>query len=370
VKKIVILYSNVGGGHRSAAQAIQKAFSEYFPNDFLVEMINAIGFLPPPFKYSEQTYDAAINQARWAHVLTYQAFGLKWLIDGFAAFTSLIFAHPEDRFFAEHPADLYLSCQPHFNLFMPQAIKRLGIKAKYAHVVTDLFDCSAFHFEPLTDLCCVPTENAFASAQKYGLANVVLTGQPVEADFVARAAKRQATRARLGLDADTTTILLMAGGNGLDALGDIGLALLQSDLSIQLIAFCGHNKHSFQILNAFVGNKKAVVLEFSQEIPELMGAADIIVTKAGPGTIAEACIAGLPLVLFDAIPGQEEANVQYVLSEGLGAWCSTPSAVLAQLRIWLTQPNEWAASQDRALAQAKPNSVQVIASAMVKLSLL
>jgi 1,2-diacylglycerol 3-beta-galactosyltransferase len=71
---------------------------------------------------------------------------------------------------------------------------------------------------------------------------------------------------------------------------------------------------------------------FVDNMPELMAAADLLVTKAGPGAISEAFVAGLPLIIFDYIPGQESGNVAYVQSHGAGLYAPTAQAVAGLVR--------------------------------------
>jgi len=68
----------------------------------------------------------------------------------------------------------------------------------------------------------------------------------------------------------------------------------------------------------------AFIYGFTREMPDFMRASDVIVTKAGPGTIAEALNAELPIILYDKLPGQEDGNVDYVLSEGLASGLRSP----------------------------------------------
>ena len=77
---------------------------------------------------------------------------------------------------------------------------------------------------------------------------------------------------------------------------------------------------------------------FVREMPEFMRAADILVTKAGPGTISEAFIAGLPMILYSRMPGQEDGNVTYVVEKGAGVWAPEADLVVDTLRSWLEQP--------------------------------
>jgi len=92
-----------------------------------------------------------------------------------------------------------------------------------------------------------------------------------------------------------------------------------------------------------------------------MAAADILVTKAGPGTISEAFIAGLPIVLYSKMPGQEDGNVTYVVDEGAGSWAPEPREAAGVIARWVLDPaeRERVAAASRALA--RPSASREIA---------
>jgi 1,2-diacylglycerol 3-beta-galactosyltransferase len=108
------------------------------------------------------------------------------------------------------------------------------------------------------------------------------------------------------------------------------------------------------------------VYGFVQEMPEFMHAADILVTKAGPGTISEALIAGLPMVLYSRLPGQEDGNVTFVEKEGAGVWAPRPEDIVATLQKWLEKPElrQQAVQACRRLAQ--PQAARQIAKILVE----
>ena len=81
------------------------------------------------------------------------------------------------------------------------------------------------------------------------------------------------------------------------------------------------------------------VLGFVENMPVWMSAADCLVTKAGPGTIAEALACGLPMVLSDFVPGQEEGNVGYVQDHGVGVFSADPAEIARVVLDWLRAGN-------------------------------
>jgi 1,2-diacylglycerol 3-beta-galactosyltransferase len=93
-----------------------------------------------------------------------------------------------------------------------------------------------------------------------------------------------------------------------------------------------------------------------------MAGSDILVTKAGPSTISEACIAGLPMILYDAIPGQEEGNVDFVVDNEIGVFAPDPRQLTRVVSQWLAEGAESMAHRaDRARSMARPDAVWQIA---------
>jgi len=102
---------------------------------------------------------------------------------------------------------------------------------------------------------------------------------------------------------------------------------------------------------------------------EWMGACDCIVTKAGPGTIAEALICGLPILLNGFIPCQEEGNIPYVQNARVGTFKSAPKDVAETLKLWFSPDfeGELAAMAERARDIAKPQATYDISRSLVEL---
>ena len=104
----------------------------------------------------------------------------------------------------------------------------------------------------------------------------------------------------------------------------------------------------FKLLNYFtvqcfhrvkVKAQLGIRIAFTDQIPLLMRAADVLLTKAGPSTIAEAVTSRLPLLLYDYLPGQETGNKDFVVNHGLGSFAPTVPKALATLSLWLHHPD-------------------------------
>ncbi len=364
-----LLYSDTGGGHRTAADSIHQAFVTLNGKLHLVETINAIGYLPRPFNHSESTYRLAINRARWLHYLNYIALDDVQRMRTVGTLLSRLDGERLHALFRDHPADVYVSCQPHFNPFVPQAMRLWAPRSRYAHVVTDLSHIHSFHVTPLADIITTPTEEARNELIARGVppGRVITTGQPVIPSLESRVQRGACSRAERGLRDDLPVVLLLGGGEGAGLLDKTARAIVRADLPLQLVVICGRNQALRQALSKAIAGPTVHVLGFVDEVPEWMGASDVLITKAGSTTLAEGFVAGLPIIIFDALPGQEEGPRDYAVSHGAATWCPTPASVVAQLQQWLSDPDALARVKRASKALARPHAALAIARALLSL---
>ncbi len=127
-----------------------------------------------------------------------------------------------------------------------------------------------------------------------------------------------AARRELALDPDARVVLLMGGGSGIGGLAAQAEALLDLDQAPVVVALAGRNAAALAGLQAvatrFPG--RLMPMGFTDQIPTLMRAADLVVTKPGGLSTSECLALGLPMILSAPIPGQEERNADYLLEEG------------------------------------------------------
>src|SRR5690606_34969262 len=173
---------------------------------------------------------------------------------------------------------------------------------------------------------------------------------------------KPAAREKLGWEADKPAVLLVGGGDGMGPVYHIAREMNRRGLDIQLHIIAGRNRLLQRRLEALDWNQPTRVYPFVVNMPELMAAADILVTKAGPATICEACIAGLPIVLSGAVPGQEDGNVTYVVENGAGVYAPGPVRVADTLAAWVAEgPAALAERAANAKALGRPNAAAEIA---------
>jgi 1,2-diacylglycerol 3-beta-galactosyltransferase len=239
----------------------------------------------------------------------------------------------------EHPADVVVCV--HSVLVRPsmQALMAKEDRPPFITVVTDLVSTHMFWYDRRTERCLVPTQPAYDRGLDSGLSpeQLRVTGLPVHPNFAKALTDRATARKALGWDPNLPAILLIGGGDGMGPLYKTARAINAKRLGCQVAVVAGRNKELKAKLEGAHWNQLTHVYPFVTDMPRLMAAADILVTKAGPATISEACIAGLPMILYDAIPGQETGNVQYVVENGAGVFAPDSYAVADAAASWMRE---------------------------------
>ena len=250
----------------------------------------------------------------------------------------------------------------------------LGADVPLVTVITDWIDFHrAWTDRRVTCVIC-PSEAARELCRRRGVPDEQLrcgTGLPIHPRF-AQAIRRYPTRAparrSLGLRPHARTVLLVGGGDGTEPLRRYARALAASPLDLQVLAVCGRNEPLARRIRA--DNHDGVhVYGFVGNMPELMLASDLLITRAGPGMIAEGLACGCPLLLTGRLPGQEEANVDEVLRRQLGWFTPRPRQLVAAVTRWYGKPEaERRADQARARAAGNPERAFEIAEELAGLA--
>ncbi len=365
MKRVLIIFSDTGGGHRAAAEAIRDALLARHPDEVSIEMVDAFRqFSPRPYKYAPEMYPWIVNRSKTAWLVGYRLSDTR---GSSRFFSRTMYASLEKglrRMFEQHPADLVVSV--HSMLTRPCLFSLLQFEERppFMVVVTDLVTTHHFWYDKKVDRCLVPTQPAFERGLKAGLRpdQMRVTGLPVHAQFAARLTDKASARAELGWDAHLPTILLVGGGEGMGPLYKTARALNDRRLRCQLVVIAGRNQKLKANLEAVQWNQPTHIYPFVTNMPVLMAAADILVSKAGPATISEACIAGLPVILYDAIPGQETGNVEYVVNNGAGLFAPSAEEVGQAVSEWLAEgPPGLQRRSENARRLGRPDAVWDIA---------
>lgn len=358
---IVFYFSDTGGGHRSAAEAIIEAINIEYKDQATTEMVDFFkNHAPRPFNRAAEMYPYMVKAPRlWGasfhatdgrarvRVLT----TTMWPIARQAA-RSLVHSHP---------ADLIVTVHPFANSF---ALRALGKeRPPFINVVTDMVTTHALWYDNRADLILVPTETARRRAIKYNMSpeKVQVVGLPVADRYCQPIGSKAPLREKLGWPLDKPIILLVGGGEGMGPLAKAAQAIDASGLDVGLVIVCGRNQRLKETLELHKWENPALIYGFTRDMPDFMRASDFIVTKAGPGTIAEALNAELPIILYAKLPGQEDGNVTFVEEEGAGVWAPHPQDVVRTLTRWISRPAERQKIVENCRHAGKPDAARTIA---------
>ena len=371
-KRILILMSDTGGGHRASAEAIAEALAHLYGEKISVSIVDAWRRCAPwPLNQIPDAYSWLVSDGLWLwNALWRTDDQTLWpqFISG--ALTPVVRRSVVKLFRAEAP-DMVVTVHPIVN-HIPLRVLRHTLKTDlpYVTVVTDMVTAHPAWFCSLADYWLVPTESARQRALRYGMppCRVEVTGQPVGLGFATSVGEKCYLRGKLGLDRNRPTVLVVGGGEGMGPVYQTARAIAIEVPNAQLIVVSGRNAGLKQKLDKTSWEIPTQIYGFVTHMAELMGASDVLVTKAGPGTLSEAFIAKLPVIISGFIPGQEEGNVRYVLEHQAGAYAPTPGEITRLIREWL-QPDSANLKRMaiKAAELARPDAALVIAQRLHQL---
>ncbi len=320
-KKIIILYSTAGMGHKKAALAIYDAFQKRNA-EVSVEVIDILEYASNTYKHLYLNfYVFMMSRAKWLWAFLYHFSDIP-LVDimtrkvrGVLDFRGMSAVGP--MLAEKKPAAIIAT---HFFLPSVAAIlkKYDDLNAKMYTLITD-YGPHSYWLSDYVDEFFVGSEPAARNLEKRGVpANkITATGISTSADFT-REFDKDALRKVHGVDRDKKTVFLMSGGFGVGPIEKMLLSLNSCSADIQVIAVCGHNKTVYEDMEHLQEKLKypLVLFGLTDKVAELMAISDLMITKAGGISVTEALNARLPMILFGSIPGQETWNEEFLISNG------------------------------------------------------
>jgi len=327
MKRVHVVFHDGGGGHRNAAVALQTVISQQ-QRDWQVELIqfqDLTDRLDVLRKLTgiriQQQYNIMLQKG-WTLGSTQLLRVLQLSIRIFhRRLVNLL-----EKFWREKPADLLISVIPHFNRQICESWTKVYSGRPFVTIITDLADFPPrFWIEPVKDQFVIAgTEKAVEQARALGHddAHIFLTsGMILRPDFyVQDNSDLVALRREMGLREGLTTAIVLFGGHGSKVMYDITEKLDVARLPLQLILICGRNEELAGKLRTRQWKLPVHVIGFTKEVHRLMRAADFLIGKPGPGSIAEAMVRHLPVLIECnawTLP-QERYNAEWVKEKGVG----------------------------------------------------
>jgi UDP-N-acetylglucosamine:LPS N-acetylglucosamine transferase len=339
------LYFQAGGGHRSAALALQSVLASQHP-EWEVRLVDAQQVLDPidilrkvTGIRTEDIYNKMLAKG-WTLKSEYLLPVLHGLIR---------VLHPQQvkmfrNFWAQRRPDLVVSLIPNLNRSLFESLQAVHPGVPYITILTDLADYPPhFWIEKQAQYFICGTPRAVEQARELGhpperiflTSGMILRPLFYEAAPVDIAAERR----RLGLDPDLPTALIMFGGDGSAKMKTIAKRLGRCGLDLQMIFICGKNAKLRAKLERLETRNLKFVEGFTSQVPYYMRLADFFIGKAGPGSISEAIHMGLPVIVERnawTLP-QEVFNTHWVAEQGVGVALKNFRNIVPVVRGMLTE---------------------------------
>ena len=362
-KRIAILTLSVGSGHMRASSVIESVLRD--GDDGLdVRIIDAL--------------DMAKGWFEWAYVHPYW-----WMLRHAPGTWRRLFELRErQRHRATAPHWVFrrgcIKVLEHFQSFAPELViateigaveiaalgKREGwFQAPILAVLTDLHAEPPW-VQPEVDFYCVGSAEARDQLIRWGAApqRILVCGIPIDPGFSFNFDRIELLRS-LGLVSRRPVVLVMGGGMGPAPLDEIVESLERCDLPLQVIAIAGHNRAMRRRLEKLSGRLALKLHPFgwTSRVPEMMAAADLLITKPGGVTVAEAMAVGVPLLLTEPIPGPEERHLRYLVERGAAIHAPAVGELPAIVSALLTSPAKRARIVKQQRELARPGAAHAIA---------
>lgn len=364
--KILIVSASVGDGHTQAALAIKAALENRQPaavkvvdfmageNSYLNTLVKEaylklIDIFPDMY---DLLYRFSQMPLPGSKVQSLMSIAMK------RSMLKLINAYRPDAVICTHPfpcgAAAYLKRTHQINLPLMGVITDYAIHRFWCYQETDLY------------FVATPELRHQLAGQGIALSRIHASGIPVAPQFshTLNQAHQAAFRQALGFSGHQPVLLVMGGGLGLGDLAEAVLAIDALPLPFNLVVVAGRNAALRRSLAAkargFAHPTK--VLGYTRHIPELMSAADLLITKPGALTISEALARRLPQLLYQAIPGQEEENAAYVTKNGAALWSPSCQDLAVTVYELLTHPERLNQMRKMAALLGRPAASEAIAA--------
>jgi 1,2-diacylglycerol 3-beta-galactosyltransferase len=377
VSRLLFLIADTGGGHRAAATAVERQLAETAPGAFEITILDPFSVAPQRvIADTAGLYGPITRHARWLWGGLYHATNNRPAVKLLEKTVLRSVTAGIAGVIRSLDPDCVVSFHPLLNHVSVRAVRERGRKVPVITVITDLVDIHASWLSPDVDAVVVPSPGGFERCRRgripasrchdFGLAvDRRFTDLPSDRAGIA------ALRRTLGLHPDRFVALVCGGADGSGGIVRNARAIAAADIDVDLVVICGRNERARLALAGLRSRagRDVRVLGYVTDMPQWMRASDVVVSKAGPGTIAEALCCGLPVLLVWYLPGQERGNVEWVVDIGAGRFVPHVGQLVDALAE-LAEPGSETLEAMRAAvrAAARPDATRRIAGLIASMS--
>ena len=321
--KVLILTADAGFGHRSAALAIKTVFQEKYNDKYEVILVNPLDNKKAPFflRESQSEYDKWVRNVPELYKFGYELSDAAIPVSILETILTVSLFEVFRETLEEHKPDIIINTYPLYQAPFIAVRSLLKLNIPMATIVTDLATVHNIWFNEDIDLMIVPTSIVKNDAIKAGVApeKILEIGIPVNPNIFLLKENKQELRRKFNWEENKTTILAV-GSKRVEHFKENLNILNHSGYNFQLVVVTGRDKKLYEELKNIEWHHPVFLYEFVENMPEFMKASDLLISKAGGLIVTEALASGLPILIMDAIPGQETGNALFVQEAGAGVW--------------------------------------------------
>ena len=379
---VLILMSDTGGGHRRAAEAVAAALGQRYPGYFRPVLCDPLAGPASawPLRRLARLYGPLIRRAPWAWGAAYHLTNSRAVM---AALWRTVFAladRPVRRATEEARPAVIVSCHPLTGRAAVRAARRAP-GTPVVTVVTDLVSVHASWRYPGADQIAVATREAGAAVSA-ALPTVACThtGLPVAAPATCTrpagpvdtgTSERAAHRRELAIPASVFVVLLTGGAEGCGRLGRRTRAILGALPDVHVVTVCGRNARLLRRLRKLresgrVSSARLTTVGFADGMADWLRSADVVVTKPGPGILAEAACCATPVLVTSHLPGQERGNGELVTRAGAGRSARGIGGMVRALAELSSDPVTLARMRAASGSVARPEAAAAVADLIAR----
>jgi 1,2-diacylglycerol 3-beta-galactosyltransferase len=368
-RTVLFLVSDTGGGHRRAAEAVIGALAARHPGQFRPVLCDPLAgpSAARPLRWLARLYGPVVRWAPWAWGAAYHVTNSKAAMAVLWRTVFVLANRPVAQAVAAVRPAVIVSCHPLTGRAATLAARQIPVVT----LVTDLVSVHSSWRHPGARQVAVPTAQAgarFAAAlpgaacTDAGLPAAV--GAPPGPDT---AAERAGLRRQLGIADGDFLVLLTGGAEGCGGLARRVRAIVRAFPDTRVVIICGRNERLRRRLSGSRrGAGRLTVLGFVTNVGDWLRCADVVVTKAGPGIIAEAACCAAPMLLTSHLPGQERGNSELVTRAGAGRTARDIRGMLRVIGELIADPEALASLRAGSRALARPSAAAEVADLIAR----
>ncbi|MGE5327959.1 MAG: MGDG synthase family glycosyltransferase [Deltaproteobacteria bacterium] len=358
---ILFLSVSAGGGHMKAAEALKSYVEESYPGSKTL-LLDTLKYINPIInKLVIGGYLSTVQITPKLYGILYDLAETGENISEVSQIMNRIISYKIKRLIRQFVPDIIVCTHPFTSQMVAKLKKEANIHPKIVTILTDFIPHPFWLHEGVDAYIVAHPAMKYEMISKGIKEETIFPfGIPISKKFLEPLNKTE-VRNNLGL-ANKPTTLIMGGSLGFGDIKEVFTGLAESHRDLQLIVVAGQNKELYKKIRKYSNrvDKVIKVYGYTDKIPELMSASDLLISKPGGMTVSEALVKKLPMILISPIPGQEEKNARYLLNGGAAARLYPKQNVEEVLYQVLDMPARYNHMKEMCGYLAHPNSCQHI----------